>query len=292
MNIPTDVAADIQSGPDLVAYLFANGHFNERDANNFATTQTEWTDVRDLDIYHPTVARAIHSWQSMRPDLPQSGIFDQPSLERTRREHLFRCGLPDVIPRQGLGAAWPDECKHQITTKHTIKSIRYTSDHGESIDDAWLHGLSLWNSKGDLTLHLSPNEPTCRICAHAEALGRYILAWSELAGGPCTSRLQQAYNSQISWQWHLLWTTVCHEIGHAIGIGHGGRGIMQPAHDPNVAELDTWDIQQLTQRYGQAGPEPPGPGPGPGTFHRATIRLFDAGDRPIAAYDVTPRRAA
>jgi hypothetical protein len=44
-----------------------------------------------------------------------------------------------------------------------------------------------------------------------------------------------------------------HELGHALGIGHGPAGcVMCAQYSPSVVELQSWDSAQAVLRYGPA----------------------------------------
>lgn len=272
----------------LVKYLHANGHFSLRDEDNFATDDVRLADVLDLELDSPTLINAVHSWRSFRPALFDRGPFDLNCHHCATSETAFRCGLPDVMAKQPRVSKWPDECKHELGTAHDLQRLSFHDNQDRTKPQAWLHGINLWNEVADLTLRFTADHATSRITADARKLSNYILAWSYLPNNDCNEQLQQAYNTRVNWTWHLLWTTICHEIGHAIGIGHGGTGIMQPAHDPGVHALGDWDIQQAVKRYGEARPEPAPPAPPAQPWHHARISLLDENEREIAAYDLTP----
>ena len=92
-----------------------------------------------------------------------------------------------------------------------------------------------------------------------------VLAWSEL---PCGEdrRLQQRYDIRENWgvEWNetggkvSLAKTVCHEIGHAIGIPHGPKGnvMYYSSGGWTGPTLGPWDIQEARRRY-PAAPTPP-----------------------------------
>lgn len=283
------LAHPLNSNQRIVDYLFIMGHFNPQTEPGFADSQEGWGAIRYLPYSHPRIYRAIESWQRMRPRLKADSIFGPVCRQTADAEARFRCGLPDVLPRQARLPAWPEACKHELTTCHQLAPLNFTPDDHQTISDAWRYGLQMWNDVADLTLSLIDPCPTARINAQAQALGNYILAWSELATNDCSARLLQAYNSQIDWRWLLLWTTICHEIGHAIGIGHGGLGIMQPAHDPTVAALDDWDLAEVIRRYGEPTPPPPPPTPPDASWHHALVTIYDQLNNALGAYDVRPR---
>jgi len=296
-NIPVQLGTDDRLLPpvldphNILRYLFHHGHFHHSGEDNLIIAEATWSDVEDLDLEHADVVDAVRSWQSMRPTLKTDGFFGPLSQARAHAETGHRCGLPDILPRSTGASRWPDECKHELTTSHTILEIQIAAPPGKSIDDAWQLAIQQWNYAADLTLDLVTSQTPARIRANARRLGRNILAWSELPSDTCSQVLDQAYNQNIKWSWHLLWSTICHELGHAIGIGHGGRGIMQPAHDPQVRELDAWDLRQVRSRYGEGSPEPPPPEEGEVAVHHATLELFTKEGLSMARFDIVPSKA-
>jgi len=272
----------------VLRYLYAHGHFHQADQQNFRVEPKAWQSVVDLEPTHVDVQAAVRSWQSFRPTLLQDGYFGPRCHARAAEETGLRCGLPDIMQRVDRPAAWPADCKHNLTTQHALDNLTYLPDTEQTINQAWNHGLQLWNKAADLTLTHEPARRDVRIRAHARRLGRNILAWSELAYPDCSAVLDQAYNTQVRWHWHLLWSTICHEIGHALGLGHGGRGIMQPAHDPNVHKLGLWDINQVTDRYGPAIEPPTPPIPEDLPVHHAVLELFTEQGLSLARYEIKP----
>ena len=230
----------------MLKFLFEQGHFHES-RDGFIITRCLWGDIKNLDLESDIYKEAVKSYQRMH-HLLDDGIFGPVSQARKIYEAGYRCGLPDIMERRNELSEWPPACQRKITTSHAINSLRY--DGEGSIEKAWDYGIERWNLVSDVFLSKIASGAKIQATANRENSG--VLAWSYLPNNDCKEILKQSYNTRYTWTWRLLWSTICHEIGHAIGLSHGGQGIMQPASDPKIIALDEWDIAQVIKRYGSS----------------------------------------
>ncbi len=275
-------------GTDPARYLFDLGHFHKADDSNFVVTKVEWEAVQGLRSWDSQYQEAVCSYQQMR-GLKEDGNFGDICFQRSVMETGCRCGLPDIMERRANLSEWPPACQNSITTAHQLGSLRYSGSG--SIDKAWDWGLAQWNQASGVVLSRIDNFSSAKIRATADRLSSGILAWSYLPNNNCREWLKQSYNNRVSWFWRLLGTTSCHEVGHAIGLSHGGRGIMQPANDSSVTGLDSWDTKEIRKRYGLPTdpPEPPEPPLPPVEGEYGILQWYGKNGKPKDAYDVMKR---
>jgi hypothetical protein len=138
----------------------------------------------------------------------------------------------------------------------------------EVVRDAARRGAAIWHGASSLRFReaVAGESPDvvlrpCRIDGPGS-----VLAWSEL---PCPWQppVSQCYDVRERWsagpepESGAIWLplVVAHELGHAIGIGHGPSGnVMAPTYSAMTRQLGPWDIQEVQSRYGAAPkPEPP-----------------------------------
>ena len=55
-----------------------------------------------------------------------------------------------------------------------------------------------------------------------------------------------------------LLIVLMHEIGHGLGLDHGGDSLMKPMYDPRM-EIGPWERQLVVQAYGPPKPKKPTP---------------------------------
>jgi hypothetical protein len=277
----------LRSVGDIRQYLFDLGHFHDP-VVGFVSHIRPWESILDVDETSKDFKAAVKSYQRMRP-LVEDGFFGPVTQERAIQEAGFRCGLPDVMEKRANLSEWPEPCQRDVTTAHRIGSLRFSDGQGRTIQDAWEYGITRWNLVSGVVLSSIESMSKARVSATANAEQSGILAWSELPNNSCATHLSQSYNSRVTWAWQLLWTTIAHEVGHAIGLPHGGRGIMQPAHDPSVRELDSWDIDEVVKRYGLFQPQDPTDPTEPNPVEYGILEWFDANGKLLSKFDVLPR---
>ncbi len=282
---------------EIIQRLWRYGHFRNPDPR-FADALNVTQDVLDkLTVEDEPVREALISYQEFFIDRldelslilyhARAAMADGDPGPATR--HLLqekRCGVPEFADRQE--ANWPTSCRNALTTAYRM-SLRGVTD-GE-LESIWLEALSNWNGSIDVTMTLDKSPEamdTARIWARGKALPGSTLAWSFLAQNNCRARLEQAYDTTISWSSKMLVTTITHEVGHALGLPHqrDSSATMFPSITnssmsrrgfPNATDLAackrigyTVDANPRPKPPGPK-PEPPGPDPpqlppGPGVL--------------------------
>lgn len=88
-----------------------------------------------------------------------------------------------------------------------------------------------------------------------------VLAWSQLpCGASANTTLTQKYDTSEDWNYNFLVATACHELGHALGLNHLGRGtLMAPTLNMNITKPQPGDIAEIQARYGKPNVNPPKP---------------------------------
>ncbi len=186
-----------------------------------------------------------------------------PVTERSLRQ-LRICGLPDRITmRSGRLCRWPMK-RITWTVSGRLPGIS-VADHKAVFAEAW----KMWSDVCDIDPVYTRNARTANVVMGSGRIDRAggTLAESEL---PCgvdeNSQLQQLYD--IHEPWGIveplgpgqigLGGTAGHEVGHALGIPHLGRGnLMQPTHDRLIQRPQPGDIAEIVRRYGERAAPPP-----------------------------------
>lgn len=272
---------------EVVKMLYELGHFHRVDSENFLVEECSWGDVCGLPCDHADVTDAVASWQSMRDGVKVDGDFG-PRSARAADEEVRRCGCPDMMKRRNAASEWPAACQEDITTAYDLDDLRFTGEM--SIRESWLWGLERWNEACGIHLSLiksmSAAMDAAKIQAAAGSTSRGVLAWSYLPSNNCAEQLQQRYGRNVAWNYRLLREVVMHEIGHAIGLGHGGTAVMRPSVSGGLTEANAIDEpirRQILTRYGPAKEVPPPPPVPPRNDDHGILKL---GNR---EFDVTER---
>lgn len=230
----------------LTKFLFDQGHFHEADEDGFVLNKCLWKEIEHVDTKSKVSIDAVKSYQKMHLLVPD-GFFGPICQSNRLVESKCRCGLPDIMERRAYLSEWGPACQKHLTTRHTIGTLKYSGKG--TIDEAWDYAITRWNLVADVFLSRIQSGHA-RLVATANRESSGILAWSYLPNNNCDEVLKQSYNNRYSWKWQLLWTTICHEVGHFLGLSHGGWGIMKPANDSSIKALGTWEIGQVIKRYG------------------------------------------
>ena len=271
--------------------LYQNNYFNNIGEDGFISDDAKrvWEgDVKQIDESSQDYKDAVKSYQDLRSHkLSVDGDFGPVTLEVAYQEQGYCCKLPDRMFKRADRSEWPESCQREITTSHNLNSLRKAEEF--SVDGMWKFAIEKWNEVCNALLTLI-DDTTAKIVAILGRMASGTLAWSYLATNNCNDQLDQEYNKAVSWSQHLFWTTVCHEIGHALGFPHGGRGMMQPSHDPNVSSLGEWDINQAVLRYGKPVAveppiEPPTASPLITDIHHSITTFYDVNNKELLGMD-------
>tara|TARA_Y100000593_G_scaffold85269_1_gene162068 strand:+ start:1179 stop:1718 length:540 start_codon:yes stop_codon:yes gene_type:complete len=148
----------------------------------------------------------------------------------------------------------------EITCSHRLAGLKPLSSEEEN--QAWLEALSNISAVSGINLVNTDDHERSHIYADVGSMGRGTLAWSYLPNGNCSDRMEQQYNRSKNWSYALLLEVMVHELLHACGLGHSDdqNSIMHPTVTGRFTSPQTWEIQELQERYGE--PETPGPSGG------------------------------
>jgi hypothetical protein len=65
-------------------------------------------------------------------------------------------------------------------------------------------------------------------------------------------QLDQMFDEAEEWSFDMAVAVICHELGHALGLAHLGKGnLMAPYYDPNVSTPQKGDIAEMIALYGK-----------------------------------------
>ena len=231
---------DVLAKQVVLKYLFDLGYFGDK----------TWAAVKK--ITGPALQKAVKAYQTFN-GIDPVGRVDEVTAHRFSRR---RCGLPDfgLTDPNGQPCRWPMK---KITYYHEIKMPGINE---EQIKEAYDIAFSQWAEVCEIEPTRVDTPTKANIYARS-GLGRKhhldsrggTLAWSEL---PCdvaeNVQLDQMYDEAEPWTFNMAVAVICHELGHALGLGHLNAGnLMAPYYDPNVSAPQPGDVEEIVKLYGK-----------------------------------------
>lgn len=231
---------DVIPPAEMLRYLYNLGYFGD----------LSWSKVKG--IRGADLTKAVKAYQKFN-GLSASGRVNEETAHRVSRR---RCGLPDfgLTSPTGSTCRWPMK---EISYYHDIKLPGMTQ---EQIASAYDIAFGQWAEVCDINPKRVERKEVANIYARSgrgkknnlDARGG-TLAWSEL---PCDVashiQLDQMFDEAEDWSFNMAVAVICHELGHALGLGHLNFGaLMAPYYDPNVSKPQTEDIEEMTRLYGK-----------------------------------------
>lgn len=214
------------------------------------------------------VAAAVTKFQELTGFLKVDGVAGPQTL---RAMELPRCGCADVQRAGGMLNKWglPEITYGFASYLPQISPADQRNLWDDEVTQLWEDecGLKIRPAES----HEQPNIVIGASNLRREEFGRSggVLAWCELPqGADYRGRLQMKFDVAEAWKIEknrvgIYYVAVaCHELGHGLGLDHGGNGLMQPFYSESIdAPRPGYDIEQVVKRYG-APVEPPTPGGG------------------------------
>ena len=191
---------------------------------------------------------SYQEWYGLKPDDIVGPITSSQLAER-------RCGMPDFAGGRE-GAQWPRLCM-EVPAAYEFSSIP-----ADIAKQAWKLAIEMWNKVCGITLELIESLANAKIWATDGPLPGPVLAWSELARDRCTDRLEQRYDTTISYVVDFLAKIIGHELGHALGLQHSRDRadllFSSIGNAPFSSYPGPGDLREVLKRYGEPD-EPPTP---------------------------------
>lgn len=225
---------------DVLKFLHNYGYFGTK----------SWTAVQK--ITGTELQKAVRAYQRFN-GLKADGQVNEKTAHRIRK---LRCGLPDF----NLTASGRDPCKWPMKKITYFNEIALPNMSDEQIKEAYDIAFSQWAEVCDIEPTRVERKEQANIYARSGSGKRHnldarggTLAWSELPCGVADNmQLDQMFDEDEDWSFNMAIAVMCHEIGHALGLGHLSAGnLMAPYYDPNMTAPKDGDIEEITKLYGK-----------------------------------------
>jgi hypothetical protein len=224
----------------VLEYLYNLGYFGDR----------PWAKVKALR--GKELEKAIKAYQKFN-GLDACGCVDDVTAHWITRR---RCGLPDfnMTDHNGQPCKWPMKT---ITYFHDINMPGLSATQ---VAEAYDVAFSQWAAVCDIEpLRVEAREKANIYARSGVGKAQNLdgrggtLAWSELPCGVAPNiQLDQMFDEAEPWSFNMAVAVICHELGHALGLGHLNAGnLMAPYYDPNLTTPQAGDIEEMVRRYGK-----------------------------------------
>jgi hypothetical protein len=203
-------------------------------------------------------------------------------LDNATAEHMLlpRCGLRDALAASATMCQWP--------TKDLTywQAIAFPSEDPAVVAANYAEAWNRWAAVCGITVAAVRSQTEARVVAVGGPIDGpgNILAESELpCGANARSVMTQTFDIAETLTQAQQIACMCHEIGHALGLGHAAPGsgnLMEPVLSV-IDRPQAGDIAEIQARYGPPVPVPPVGGQGSAGDPFGTgvvIRIPEAGN--------------
>jgi len=225
---------------EILRRLHALGYFGSK-------TLAQIKNIRGAELQ-----KAVRTFQKFN-GLPTTGTVEPTTAHRINRR---RCGLPDF----NITAPGGDPCKWPMPNITYYHEMRLPGLTDGQVSEAYDIAFSQWAEVCAIDPVRVETHKKANIYARSGAGKKHgldnkggTLAWSELPCGVAENiQLDQMFDEAEDWSFNMAVAVICHELGHALGLGHLNAGnLMAPYYDPNVTKPQMGDVEEIVKLYGK-----------------------------------------